>query len=504
MRNKLAKIFSALTSWAVLFMVAPAAFADYKLNLQTPNTALGHTIYDLHTIITLICVVIFVVVFGAMFYAVFKHRKSAGHPAAHFHEHFWVEVGWTVVPTLILIAMAVPATKALIQLRDTSQPDMTIKATGYQWKWGYDYLQGEGEGISFYASLSTPQAQIQGTEPKGPNYLLETDNSLVVPAGKKVRILTTAADVIHAWWVPALTVKQDAIPGFIRDTWFKAEKPGIYRGQCAELCGKDHGFMPIVVEVKSAADYTAWVASQKAGMKKASAAAAPDKVWTQAELMAHGEKVYAGNCVACHKADGTGTPPAFPPLAGSALAAGAKGGAIDRVLNGKAGTAMAPFKHLPDADIAGVLTYVRNSWANKVGDMVTPAEVLAARGGGAPAAAAPAPAAAAAAPAAVLPASVYYDTGKAVVLAESKKALDDVIAHLKANANAKVEITGYTDKQGNLQNNMDLAKNRAVGVRDALIAAGVAKDRINMKPPATVEAGGDPKQARRVDIKPGA
>ncbi|MBM3341687.1 MAG: cytochrome c oxidase subunit II [Betaproteobacteria bacterium] len=485
-------------------MVPAFAFAEYKLNLQTPNTALGQTIYDLHTLVTWVCVVIFVVVFSEMFYAIYKHRKSVGHPAANFHEHFWVEVAWTILPTLILIAIAVPATKALIQMRDTSEPDMTIKVTGHQWMWGYDYLQGEGEGISFVARLSTPRAQIQGREPKGPNYLLETDNHVVVPTGKKVRVLVTAADVIHAWYVPALAVKQDAIPGFIRDTWFKAKAPGIYRGQCAELCGRDHGFMPIVVEVMTPTDYSAWVAKQKAGMKRPEAvAAAADKAWTLDELKAQGDKVYAANCVACHQATGAGAPPAFPPLTGSKLAVGAKSGAIDMVLNGKPGTAMAPFKHLSDADIAGVLTYIRNNWANKTGDMVTPAEVKAARGGGAPVAA-PAAAPAAAAPAAALPASVYYDTGKAVVTDDSKKTLDDVIAQLKANANTKVEITGYTDKTGNLAQNMDLAKDRAVGVRDALIAAGVAKDRINMKPPATVEAGGDPRQARRVDIKPGA
>jgi len=385
MRNKLvhnltAK-FTALSAWLML-LASPAAFADYKLNLQTPNTALGHVIYDLHSIITWICVVIFIAVFGFMFYAVFAHRKSVGHKAAQFHEHFWVEVAWTIVPCFILIAMAVPATKALIQLRDTSEPDMTIKVTGYQWKWGYDYIKGEGEGISFFSSLSTPRAQIEGKEPKGPNYLLETDTNVVVPVGKKVRVLVTAADVIHAWWVPALTIKQDAIPGFIRDTWFKAEKPGIYRGQCAELCGKDHGFMPIVVEVKSAADYTAWVESQKASMKKTVAAAAPDKEWTADELKAHGEKVYAANCVACHMPTGMGNPPTFPALSGSKVASGDKAGAVDRVLNGKAGTAMASFKHLPDADLAGVMTYVRNNWANKTGDMVTPAEVKAARGAG--------------------------------------------------------------------------------------------------------------------------
>lgn len=266
--------------------------------------------------------------------------------------------------------------------------------------------------------------------------------------------------------------------------------------------------MPIVVEVKSAADYTAWVNSQKANMKKAAVADAPDKAWTLDELKARGEKVYASNCVACHQPTGKGTPPAFPPLDGSKVVGGPKDGQLALVLNGKAGTAMAAFKHLSDADLASVITYTRNSWGNKTGDMVTPAEVKAARGGAAAAApaaeAAPAAAAPAAAPAAAtaLPAAVFFDSGKAAASADSKKTLDEVIAHLKANAEAKVEVTGYTDKAGNLAANMDLAKQRAVGVRDALMAAGVAKDRINMKPPATVEAGGDAKQARRVDIKP--
>jgi cytochrome c oxidase subunit 2 len=389
MSTKLAKIFAALSTFMAGLMVPAVAFADYKLNLQTPNTALGHIIYDLHTIITWVCVVIFVVVFWFMFYAIYKHRKSVGHKAANFHEHFWVEVAWTVAPCIILVTMAVPATRALITLRDTSAPDLTIKATGHQWKWGYDYIKGEGEGISFYSSLSTPRAQIEGTEPKGPNYLLETDTHVVVPVGKKVRVLVTAADVIHAWWV------QDAIPGFIRDTWFKAEKPGIFRGQCAELCGKDHGFMPIVVEVKTAEDYTKWVDSQKANMKKTAALSAPDKVWTADELKAHGEKAYAANCVACHQPTGKGTPPTFPALSGSKIAAGPKEGALDRVLNGKPGTAMASFKHLPDADLAGILTYVRNSWDNKTGDMITPAEVKVMREGKPPSAAGTAPAPAA-------------------------------------------------------------------------------------------------------------
>ncbi|MEQ1775304.1 MAG: c-type cytochrome, partial [Burkholderiales bacterium] len=286
------------------------------------------------------------------------------------------------VPCVILLAMMVPATKALVQLRDTSEPDMTIKATGYQWKWGYDYLKGEGEGISFYSSLSTPRAQIEGTEKKGVNYLLETDNNVVVPVGKKVRVLVTAADVIHAWWVPALTIKQDAIPGFIRDTWFKAEKPGIFRGQCAELCGKDHGYMPIVVEVKSAADYSAWVASQKANMKKVAVADDPEKPWTLDDLKARGEKVYAANCVACHMPTGMGNPPTFPALSGSKVVGGPKDAQLALVFNGKAGTAMAAFKHLSDADLAGVITYTRNNWANKAGDMVAPADVKALRSAG--------------------------------------------------------------------------------------------------------------------------
>ena len=508
MRNKLVKIFAALS---MLMMVPAVAFAEYKLNLQTPNTALGHTIFDLHTIITWICVVIFILVFGFMFYAIYAHRKSVGHKAANFHEHFWVEVSWTIVPCIILVAMAWPATKALIELRDTSEPDMTIKATGYQWKWGYDYIKGEGEGISFYSNLSTPRAQIEGTEPKGEHYLLETDTHLVVPAGKKVRMLVTAADVIHAWWVPSLAVKQDAVPGFIRDTWFKATDPGIFRGQCAELCGKDHGFMPIVVEVKSATDYSKWVESQKASMKKVAAADNPDKPWTLDDLKARGEKVYATNCVACHQPTGMGLPPTFPALSGSKIATGPKDGHLALVLSGKTNTAMASFKHLSDTDIAAVITYERNNWANKTGDMVTPAEVKTARGGtpaaapAAPAAEAPAaPAAAAPSATTALPAVVIFDSGKAAANADGMKMLSDVIEYLKANASAKIEVTGYTDKAGNLAANMELAKQRAVGVRDALMAGGIAKDRITMKPPATVEAGGDPKQARRVDIKPAA
>jgi len=370
--------------WAAagaLFFWSFAAWAEYKLNLQTPHTLLGEKIYDLHTIITAICFVIFIGVFGFMFYAVFKHRKSVGHKAAQFHENTAVEVAWTLIPFVILIAMAVPATGTLVTMRDTSEADLTIKATGYQWKWGYDYLKGEGAGISFYSTLSTPRAQIEGTDVAGrnanPNYLLETDNHVVVPVGKKIRILTTAADVIHAWYVPALAVKQDAVPGFIRDTWFKAEKPGIYRGQCAELCGKDHGFMPIVVEVMESAAYTAWVGSQQ--KKIAAAKVDPNKSWTLDELKAHGEKVYAQNCVACHQATGMGVPGSFPALSGSKVVNGPKADQIKLLLAGKQGTAMASFKHLSDADLAGVITFTRNNWSNKTGEAVAPAEIKAAR-----------------------------------------------------------------------------------------------------------------------------
>lgn len=384
MGNKLVRLFTALLAMG-MGMVSAAAYAEYKLNLQTPNTALGHDIYDLHTVITWICVVIFVIVFWFMFYAIFKHRKSVGHKASQFHEHFWVEVAWTLAPCIILVAMAVPATKSLLHMRDTSEADLTIKATGYQWKWGYDYIKGEGEGISFFSNLATPRAQIEGAEKKGENYLLETDTHVVVPTGKKVRMLVTAADVIHAWWVPALAVKQDAVPGFIRDTWFKAEKPGIFRGQCAELCGKDHGFMPIVVEVKTPEDYSKWVESQKATMAKAVAADNPEKPWTLEELKERGEKVYATNCVACHQATGKGLPPTFPALSGSKIATGPKDAQIDRVLNGKPGTAMAAFKHLSDTELAAVITYTRNNWDNKTGDLVAPADIKAARGAAKPA-----------------------------------------------------------------------------------------------------------------------
>ncbi len=371
-------VLGRLIGGLLLALCAGLASAGYQLNFQPPVTRIASDIYDLHMLMMYVILVIFCLVFGVMFYSIYAHRKSVGHKAAQFHENTTVEIIWTVIPFLILIGMAWPATKTLIAFKDTSNPDITVKATGYQWKWGYDYIKGEGEGIGFLSNLSTPQDQIHNLKPKDEHYLLEVDNPLVVPVGKKIRVLTTANDVIHSFWVPAFGIKQDAIPGFVRDTWFKADKEGTYRGQCAELCGKDHGFMPIVVEVVSQEKYTQWVDEQK---KKAAASAEdPNKQWTMAELQAKGEKVYAANCAACHQATGKGLPPAFPALDGSKIANGDKAAHIDRVLNGKPGTAMAPFgKQLSDTDIAAVITYERNAWGNKAGDAVQPAEVKAAR-----------------------------------------------------------------------------------------------------------------------------
>lgn len=356
---------------------ASAAWAG-EINLQPPVTGIAEQIYDMHTLMLLICLAIFIAVFGVMFWAVFAHRKSRGAVAAHFHENTTVEIAWTIVPVLILLGMAYPATRTVIAMKDTSDPDITVKATGYQWKWGYDYLKGEGEGIRFVSALSTPQEQIDGRAAKGDHYLLEVDNPLVVPVGKKIRVLTTANDVIHAWWVPAFGVKQDAIPGFVRDAWFRAEKEGVYRGNCAELCGKDHGFMPIEVHVLSAQKYSAWVAEQTA--RTAASADDPAKVWEMAALVERGEKVFAGNCAACHQLTGLGAPPAFPPLDGSAVVLGPREVQIQTVLNGRAGTAMAPFGTLlSDTDLAAVITYTRNAWSNRTGEAVQPAEILAAR-----------------------------------------------------------------------------------------------------------------------------
>jgi len=360
---------------------------EHQLNMQPPVTGIGAEIYSLHNWMMGVCLVIFVAVFGVMFYSVFKHRKSLGHKPATFHESTAVEIAWTVVPFLIVIGMALPATRTVIAMKDTSNADLTIKVTGMQWKWGYDYLKGEGEGIGFLSNLATPRSQVGSpgvapTQPRSETYLLEVDNELVVPVGKKVRLVLTANDVIHSWTIPAFAVKQDAIPGFVRDAWFKADEIGTYRGNCVELCGKEHAFMPIVVRVVSAADYTAWVETKKKEM--AALADDPNKVWTIDELKTKGEKVYATNCVACHQATGKGVPGAFASLDGSAVVNGPKAHQIDVLLNGqksgKFSAEMPAWKQLSDSDIAAVITYTRNSWSNKAAEnIVQPAEVLAAR-----------------------------------------------------------------------------------------------------------------------------
>jgi cytochrome c oxidase subunit 2 len=349
-----------------------------QIDLHEPVTQIARDERWLHYYVMIICTVIFIGVFGVMFWSILKHRKSLGHKAANFHESTTVEIIWTVIPFLLVIAMALPATKVVVAMKDTTSADLTIKATGYQWKWGYDYLKGEGEGIGFLSTLDVAQREMSDSgKPSGDNYLLKVDNALVVPVNKKVRVITTADDVIHAFMVPAFGVKQDAIPGFVRDTWFKAEKTGDFYGQCAELCGKEHAYMPIHVKVVTAEDYSKWVDGKKKEMQ--AAADDPNKVWDLAGLMARGEKVYAANCAACHRPEGTGGGP-IKALVGSPTVLDAdKLKQIHVVLNGQNNGAMPSWKQLSDTDIAAVITYTKNSWTNKTGQVVQPAEVHAAR-----------------------------------------------------------------------------------------------------------------------------
>ncbi|MES2424942.1 MAG: cytochrome c oxidase subunit II [Pseudomonadota bacterium] len=389
--DKLARAFAFVAAWGSTAAYAvndfvvndlPGGPARYQLNLHPPVTKIAEEQAWLHWFMLIICTVIFVAVFGVMFYSIWKHRKSVGHKAANFHESVSVEIAWTVVPFIIVILMALPATKVLVASKDTTNADLTIKATGYQWKWGYDYLKGEGEGLGFISTLdSSHRALSDAGGPKAgqtlDNYLLKVDNPLVVPVGKKIRIITTANDVIHAFMVPAFGIKQDAIPGFVRDTWFRAEKTGDFYGQCAELCGKEHAYMPIHVKVLSAADYTAWVDGEK--KKVAALADDPSKVWTLDDISKRGEKVYSANCAVCHQANGKGAGP-FKPLDGAAVVLDAdKGKQIAILLNGAGGGAMPAWKQLSDTDIAAVITYTKNSWSNKTGQVVQPSEVKAAR-----------------------------------------------------------------------------------------------------------------------------
>ncbi len=342
------------------------------LNMPQGVTGVSHDIYDLHMTVVWICVWISVVVYGVMFYSMFAHRKSKGAKASNFHESTTVELLWTIVPVLILIWVAFPSTKVLIDLYDTSEADIDIKVTGYQWKWQYEYL---GEGVEFMSELTTSESAIYNLEPKTEFYLSEVNEPLVLPIGKKIRFLLTAKDVIHAWWVPDLAVKRDAVPGFINETWAKIDEPGIYRGFCAELCGKGHAFMPIVVHAVSEEEYAVWLAE-----KKEAAAAIREmakQTFTFEELMAKGEEAYNRSCASCHSGDGEGIPGAFPALKGSAIALGPVAEHLDVVVNGVGGTAMQAFGgQLSEVDLAAIITYERNAWGNDVGDMVQPIDVL--------------------------------------------------------------------------------------------------------------------------------
>jgi cytochrome c oxidase subunit II len=383
--------------WAMLVgvfaLAANTAWAEsaaYAVNIPPPASPIATQIYGLHMYILYVCLAIFVIVFALMFYSIFKFRKSKGaQPDVNFHESTLIEIIWTAIPFFILIAMAIPATKTVLDMKDSTSPDMSIKVTGYQWGWRYDYA---AEGVGFYSNLSTPWSQIglpgeKATEAKGKDYLLEVDNPMVVPVGKRVRLLITSNDVIHGWYVPQLGVNQYGIPGFIKDVWFKADREGVFKGQCSQICGKLHGYMPITVIVKSEADYAKWVeeAGKKWSNKVASAApaAAPaddySKVYALAEMKDMGEKVYATNCQACHQANGKGSPPAFPALSGSKVVTGPVDAQIDILLNGKPGTAMASFARLSDTDLAAVMTYTKNSWDNKIGKVVQPSDIKAKR-----------------------------------------------------------------------------------------------------------------------------
>ena len=356
----------------------PGGPAVRQLNLHDAATRIASEISWLHWFMLITCTIIFLAVFSVMFYSIWKHRRSQGAKPANFHESVTVEVIWTLVPFIIVILMALPATKVLVASKDTSNADLTIKATGYQWKWGYDYLNGEGSGISFLSALDTAHREMSNSgktvdAPK--DYLLKVDNPLVVPVGKKVRIIATANDVIHAWGVPSLGVKQDAIPGFVRDTWFRAERVGDFYGNCYELCGKEHAYMPIHVKVVSAEDYAVWVGAEQ--KKMAAKQDDPNKVWDLTAITARGEKVYAANCAACHQASGKGAGP-IKALDGSALVLDAdKSKEIDILLNGR--NAMPAWKQLSDTDIAAVISYTKNQWSNKTGQVVQPADVKAQR-----------------------------------------------------------------------------------------------------------------------------
>lgn len=365
---------TVLTFIGLLLFNLPS-YADWAVNMTPGVTGISHDVYFLHMTVFWICVGIGVVVFGVLFYSLISHRKSKGAQAAHFHENKLLEIIWAILPFVILIVMAFPATKILMRMNDESASQITIKITGYQWKWKYEYLD---QGISFFSNLSTPQDQLNNQATKGQWYLLEVDHPLVVPINKKIRFLMTSNDVVHSWWVPALGIKRDALPGFLNEAWARIDTPGVYRGQCAELCGTNHGFMPIVVVAMTESDFDKWVVQQKGHLAQ-TATQTPQKM-TKDQLMAQGQQVYEKTCAVCHKPDGTGMPPAFPPMKGSKIATGPVAAHINIVLNGKSGTAMQAFAtQLSDSDLAAVITYERNAFGNNMGDLIQPADITAAR-----------------------------------------------------------------------------------------------------------------------------
>ncbi len=371
---------SKLLRGSMVFLVAFAsafAHADWQLNMPKGVTDISNEVFGLHMLVFWICVIIGVIVFGVMFYSIIAHRKSKGAVADNFHESTKVELLWTILPALIVAFIGYRAFFTLEKMYDFDDAAMTVKVEGYQWKWRYTYLNEDPtKEVSFFSALSTPQDQIEGRTPKGENYLLEVDEALYLPVGSKVRFVITSADVIHSWWVPQLSVKKDAIPGIVNESWTIINEPGTYRGQCTELCGKDHGFMPIVVEALPQAEFDAWlVAKQEEAVKLA---ALTEKDWSFEELMEVGESAYAKNCAACHQLTGEGIPPMFPALKDSAIAVGPVLDHLDMVINGsRENPAMAAFgPQLSEVDLAAIITYERNAWGNDTGDMVTPVDIL--------------------------------------------------------------------------------------------------------------------------------
>lgn len=359
-----------------LLLFSNVALADWSaLNLRQGVTEISREVYDLHMLIFYICCVIGVIVFGVMIISMLLHRKSIGAKPATFHESTKLEIAWTIVPIIILLGMAVPATSTLRDMYEVGDADIDIEVRGYQWKWQYTYLNDNpAEEIQFMSALLTPQDEIQNQAPKGEHYLLDVDNPMVVPINKRIRFLITSQDVIHAFWVPDFAVKKDAIPGFVHESWAIVEEPGVYRGQCAELCGKDHGFMPIVVHAVEQDEYDQWIADKQAEAREVFETVG--KTWTMDELMVKGEEVYLQHCAACHQPNGQGIPPAFPTLVGQGLSVGPIQEHVDIVLYGKAGTSMQAFgQQLNPAEIAAVVTYERNAWGNDMNDMVQPKDL---------------------------------------------------------------------------------------------------------------------------------